>query len=83
MWVRISDKITGDWALNLKMLAAAPPGAVAGVVLAQVESGEQVTQTAALLPHGTPVVALIETAVGLVNVTAIARSTGDAAVGVR
>jgi citrate lyase subunit beta / citryl-CoA lyase len=73
VWVRISDTTTDDWALDLDLLAAAPPRAVAGVVLAKAEAGGRVQATAARLPDGTPVVALIETAVGLDNAREIAR----------
>lgn len=73
-WVRINDVTTADWAQDLDLLAAAPVQSVAGVVLAKAENGAQIEATAARLPYGTPVVALIESAVGLDNAGEIARS---------
>lgn len=71
-WVRINDATTDHWAEDLQMLA--DTGNVNGVVLAKTESPEQVDATAARLPSGTPIVALIESALGLEEARSIARA---------
>lgn len=69
-WVRINDVTTPDWAHDLEMLADAP--APAGIVLAKTESADQVEVTAARLGRNIPIVALIESALGLENARSIA-----------
>ncbi|QHG85509.1 CoA ester lyase (plasmid) [Rhodococcus rhodochrous] len=72
-WVRVNDATTTDWAEDLAMLTDVPT--VPGVMLAKAESADQVEATAARLPTGTPIVALIESAVGLEDARAIARAS--------
>ncbi len=69
-WVRINAFGTDEWATDLAMVAAAPQ--LAGVMLAVTESSAQVEATAELLPPGTRIVALIESAVGLERCSSIA-----------
>ncbi|WP_430335870.1 HpcH/HpaI aldolase/citrate lyase family protein [Rhodococcus sp. ACT016] len=70
-WVRINDATTTDWARDLEMLADI--NRVEGVMLAKAESADQVAATAEHIPAGTPVVALIESAIGLEEARSIAR----------
>lgn len=71
-WVRISSVTTAAWREDLDVLAGAP--GLAGVMLAKAESADEVTATAARLPDGTPVVALIESALGIESALDIART---------
>ncbi|MGA1838808.1 aldolase/citrate lyase family protein [Herbiconiux sp. 11R-BC] len=78
-WVRVNDATTEHWEHDLEALGGLPVGAgvagtagLAGVMLAKAESAEQVAATAARLPAGTPVVALIESAAGLEAAVAVA-----------
>lgn len=73
-WVRINSVTTREWAQDLEALAKAP--GLAGVMLAKTESGDDITATAVGLPAGTPLVALVESAVGVESVTDIARTPG-------
>ncbi|NKX50365.1 CoA ester lyase [Arthrobacter deserti] len=73
-WVRVNGMETEYWAQDLAALAKAP--GLRGVMLAMTERPEQVTHTAMRLHAGTPVVALIESAVGIENATAIASAPG-------
>ena len=73
-WVRVNDATTPYWADDLEALAGLP--GLAGVMLAKTESGNQVDATSELLPHGTPILALIESAVGLEAAPEIARADG-------
>ena len=69
-WVRVNAHGTPEWADDLEMAAAAPH--LTGVMLAVTDSAAQVEATAQLLPHGTPIVALIESAIGLERASSIA-----------
>lgn len=69
-WLRVNAFGTGEWALDLQMAATAPH--LAGVMLAVTESAAQIDATAELLGAGTPIVALIESAVGLERCSSIA-----------
>ena len=73
-WVRVNDATTPYWADDLAALAGLP--GLTGVMLAKAESGSQVEATGARLPAGTPIVALIESAVGLEATPEIARADG-------
>ncbi|GAB2651728.1 CoA ester lyase [Prescottella soli] len=73
-WVRVNDATTPFWADDLDALAGLP--GLSGVMLAKSESGYQVDATAERLPHGTPILALIESAVGLEAAPEIARAEG-------
>lgn len=72
-WVRISGVTTSAWREDLDTLAGAP--GLAGVMLAKAESADEVAATAARLPVGTPVVALIESALGIESALDIARAS--------
>lgn len=69
-WVRINAMDTEHWKTDLEALIQTP--GLRGVMLAQTEKPEQVTLTAMRLHAGTPVIALIESALGVENATAIA-----------
>lgn len=73
-WVRINDVTTSEWAADLEAVAAT--GGLLGVMLAKTEFPDDVEATAARLPAGTPLVALVESAVGIEAVSEIARSAG-------
>lgn len=70
-WVRFSPAGTADWHSDLSALATAP--GLAGVLLAKTECPEDVDATAAALPAGLPVVALVESAAGIEAAADIAR----------
>lgn len=71
-WVRINDGTTSYWADDLAALSGLP--GLVGVMLAKTESGGQVEATAARLAPGTPILALVESAMGLEAATEIARA---------
>jgi citrate lyase subunit beta / citryl-CoA lyase len=73
-WVRVNGMDTEYWAEDLAALSKAP--GLRGVMLAMTERPEQVTHTAMRLHAGTPVVALIGSAVDIENATAIASAPG-------
>ncbi|MCT2006373.1 Citrate lyase beta chain [Micrococcus lylae] len=73
-WVRISATTTDHWAEDLEALKDLE--GVRGVILAETEEPEQVTFTAMRLRAGTPVIALLESALGVENATAVARAPG-------
>lgn len=73
-WVRINGIESEHWAKDLEALNKA--GGLKGVMLAMTEHPDHVTRTAMMLPAGTPVIALIETALGMVNVVRIAKAPG-------
>lgn len=73
-WVRINDATTSFWDEDLAALATLP--GLAGVMLAKTESGQQAEATAARLPEGTRILALVESAVGLEAAPEIARADG-------
>ena len=79
-WVRINSAATGDWTADLDALSSAP--GLAGVMLAKTESAEDVAATAARLPAGTPIVALVESALGIESALEIARSCSRIAFGI-
>jgi citrate lyase subunit beta/citryl-CoA lyase len=73
-WVRVNGIETEFWADDLAALSKAP--GLRGVMLAMTEKPEQVTHTAMRLQAGTPVLALVESALGIENATAIASAPG-------
>ncbi|MFJ6281200.1 citrate lyase subunit beta / citryl-CoA lyase [Arthrobacter subterraneus] len=73
-WVRVNGIETDYWADDLAALSRAP--GLRGVMLAMTEKPEQVTHTAMRLQAGTPVLALVESALGIENATAIASAPG-------
>lgn len=72
-WVRINDRTSDFWRDDVTMLAGLP--GLKGVMLAKVEGAVQVTDTAQAL-GATPVVALVESALGIEEAVAIARAEG-------
>ena len=73
-WVRINDRTTAAWAADVDALAGV--SGLAGVVLAKAESAVDVTDTFRALGGETPVVALVESALGVEEAVSIARATG-------
>jgi len=73
-WVRVNPPTSEYWADDLAALTRVP--GVRGVMLAETEKPEQVTYTAMRVAAGTPVLALIESAEGIENATAIASAPG-------
>jgi citrate lyase subunit beta/citryl-CoA lyase len=71
-WVRINDRTTEFWADDVDALASAP--GLLGVVLAKTESAAQVSETFSHV--NVPVVALIESALGIEQAAVIARAPG-------
>ena len=76
VWVRVNDRRSDLWHDDLTALAAAPAHRLAGVVLPKTQSGRDVTDTTAHLRGGIPIMALIETALGVENATEIAGTPG-------
>ncbi|WP_092966518.1 aldolase/citrate lyase family protein [Agromyces sp. CF514] len=73
-WVRINDATTTHWGDDLDALGTiGGVDGLEGVVLAKAESVAQVAATAERLRPGTQIIALIESAVGLEEASAIAR----------
>ncbi|KMO78093.1 Citrate lyase subunit beta-like protein [Mycolicibacterium chlorophenolicum] len=79
-WVRISSAGTPDWRADLTAVAATP--GLSGVMLAKSESARDVVSTAEQLPPGMPVVALVESALGIESALEIARSCARIAFGI-
>lgn len=75
-WVRINDRVSPHWADDMAALTRAP--GLHGVVLAKAEAAEQVTDTFQRLGGTVPVIALIESALGMEEAAAIARAAGTA-----
>jgi citrate lyase subunit beta / citryl-CoA lyase len=73
-WVRINDRSTEFWDDDVAKLAGVP--GLLGVMLAKTEAGEQVTETADRLGGSTPVLALVESALGIEEAVSIARARG-------
>ncbi|MGN6759813.1 MAG: HpcH/HpaI aldolase/citrate lyase family protein [Leifsonia sp.] len=73
-WVRINDATTSFWAEDLA--AVSGNASVKGVMLAKVEDPGQLTDTFLALEGKKPVVALIESAVGIERATDIACAEG-------
>lgn len=62
-WVRINPAGSPDWRDDLDALRNQP--GVEGVVLAKCESAQHIEETATRLPASTPIIALIESALGI------------------
>lgn len=73
-WVRINQMGSDHWKKDVQALNNVP--GLRGVMLATTEHPDQVTRTAMMLAAGTPVIALIESALGIVNAVDIARAPG-------
>lgn len=72
-WVRINDAATAEWADDLAMIAGAR--GPAGIVLSKTESELDVRATAQRLPSDVPIIPLIESATGLVNIHSISAAS--------
>jgi len=77
-WVRINDRTTTFWEDDVRelALAAAAGGGLAGVMLAKAEAPEHVTETFDRLGGSLPVIALVESALGIEESVRIARARG-------
>jgi citrate lyase subunit beta / citryl-CoA lyase len=73
-WVRINDRSTPFWADDVAELAGLP--GLAGVMLAKTEAAEHVTETYDRLGGNTPVLALVESALGIEEAVRIASARG-------
>ncbi len=73
-WVRINDRSTAFWADDVAELAGLP--GLAGVMLAKTEAAEHVTETFDRLGGSTPVLALVESALGIEEAVRIASARG-------
>ncbi|WP_240613140.1 HpcH/HpaI aldolase/citrate lyase family protein [Brachybacterium endophyticum] len=73
-WVRINDRSSPFWEEDVDALAEV--SGLEGVVLAKAEAPEQVTETAERLGGSTPVIALVESALGIEEAVSIARARG-------
>ncbi len=75
-WVRVNDRSTPHWADDVAALAGVP--GLLGVMLAKTEAAEHVTETCDRLGGSRPVLALVESALGIEEAVAIARARGTA-----
>lgn len=73
-WVRINDHSTGFWSDDVDRLSGLP--GLRGVMLAKTEAAEHVTETFDRLGGATPVLALLESALGIENAVAVASARG-------
>jgi citrate lyase subunit beta/citryl-CoA lyase len=73
-WVRINDRTSPFWAQDVAELQGTP--GLRGVVLAKSDEAEHVADTWEAMGRSTPIVALVESALGIENATAIARAQG-------
>ena len=73
-WVRINDRPSAFWADDLDELRGVP--GLLGVMLAKTESGDQVSETFHRLGGDKPVLALVETALGIEEARDIASAEG-------
>ncbi|PJI86705.1 HpcH/HpaI aldolase/citrate lyase family protein [Luteimicrobium subarcticum] len=73
-WVRINDRSTSFWSDDVDRLAGLP--GLAGVMLAKTEAAQDVTETFDRLGGHTPVLALVESALGIEEAVSIARARG-------
>lgn len=73
-WVRINDRTSDFWSGDVDALAGVP--GLRGVMLAKAESPAHVTETFDRLKGQTPVIALIESALGIEEAANIARARG-------
>ena len=73
-WVRINDATSPFWASDLAGLRGTP--GLLGVMLAKTESADQVTESFHRMDGQTPVIALVESAVGIEEANNIAKAQG-------
>jgi len=73
-WVRINDRASDFWSDDVDQLKGVP--GLRGVMLAKTESAAHVTETFDRLGGNTPVLVLIESALGIEEAVSIARARG-------
>ena len=73
-WVRINDRLSDFWSDDVDALVGLP--GLRGVMLAKTEAAEHVSETFDRLRGITPVVALVESALGIEEAANIARARG-------
>jgi citrate lyase subunit beta/citryl-CoA lyase len=73
-WVRINDATSPFWAADLAGLRGTP--GLLGVMLAKTESADQVTESFHRMDGKTPVIPLVESAVGIEEANNIAKAQG-------
>lgn len=73
-WVRINDRTSEFWSSDVDALVGLP--GLAGVVLAKTEASAHITETFDRLHGVTPVIALVESALGIEEAASIARARG-------
>ena len=73
-WVRINDRTSSFWSDDVDALVGLP--GLLGVMLAKAESPAHVTETFDRLHGQTPVIALVESALGIEEAANIARARG-------
>lgn len=73
-WVRINDRTSDFWSADVDALVGLP--GLAGVMLAKTEAGAHITETFDRLHGATPVIALVESALGIEEAADIARARG-------
>nr|WP_235915302.1 CoA ester lyase [Puerhibacterium puerhi] len=73
-WVRINERSSAAWADDVAALRDAP--GLVGVMLAKTESPDEVIDTVQRLGGHLPVIALVESALGIEDAVSIARAPG-------
>jgi citrate lyase subunit beta/citryl-CoA lyase len=73
-WVRINDRTTDFWSDDVDALVGLP--GLRGVMLAKTEAAAHVSETFDRLHGATPVIALVESALGIEEAASIARARG-------
>ncbi|WP_212770906.1 alpha/beta fold hydrolase, partial [Pseudokineococcus marinus] len=73
-WVRVNGRASEHWSRDVDALRGLP--GLVGVVLSKTEQGTQVTETADRLGGEVPVVALVESALGVEAAVEVARARG-------
>jgi citrate lyase subunit beta / citryl-CoA lyase len=73
-WVRINDRTSDFWSNDVDALVGL--AGLGGVMLAKAEAGAHVTETFDRLHGATPVIALVESALGIEEAAEIARARG-------
>jgi citrate lyase subunit beta/citryl-CoA lyase len=73
-WVRINDRTSDFWSDDVDALSDIP--GLRGVMLAKTEAGAHVSETFHRLRGATPVIALVESALGIEEAASIARARG-------
>lgn len=73
-WVRINSITSEDWWKDINALRGVK--GLRGVMLAETEHSTDIDRTADALPTGTPIIALIESALGVYNAVKIASAIG-------